>query len=73
MKNYEKLDELRIHILACSVWWSIMKDDKFFCKMVTEVTGLEIERPLNLFPYMQLYSDKNKSDIEDRLVSRYYT
>ena len=59
MKNYEKLDELRLHILVCSVWWHIMRDDAYFCKMVTEVTKLEMEHPLNLFPYMQLYSDKN--------------
>lgn len=36
---YEKINELRLHIVVCSAWWSIMKDDKYFCNMVTKVTG----------------------------------
>lgn len=49
-----------------------MNDDTYFCNMVTQVTNFEIEHPLKMFQYLQLYSDRNITDIEDRLMSRYY-
>lgn len=61
-----------MHILICSVWWKILEDYKYFCNMIKKLTNFDIDHPLNIFSYVQIFSLKNITDIEEDIVDRYY-
>ena len=71
---FNKINELRLYILICSVWHDLNSNSnmEIFCETVRDITKLEIVNILDVFNCFNLISEKSFNQIEVAVLSLFY-
>lgn len=68
LEYFDKLNVLRLHLVMTAYWKAIIDNDTKFCRKIKRITNFEIFNPLEMFQFVQMYSERNINEIEEMIL-----